>query len=63
MYWHGQVWGLTIMYIFKKIMLKVLFMILYLGKGGKANKQIKNQGKEDGRAQVHPKGEIYHNYR
>lgn len=48
-------------YFKKKV--KSSFLILYLGKGGKANKQIKNQSKEDRRAQVHSKGEICHNYK
>lgn len=61
MYWLGQVWGLNVMYILKKV--KSSFLISYLGKGRKANKQIKNQRKEDRRAQFHSKGEICHNYK
>lgn len=47
----------------KKKKVKSSFLILYLGEGGKANKQIKNQSKEDRRAQVDSKGEICHNYK
>lgn len=47
----------------KKKKIKFFFFIFYLGKEGKANKQIKNQSKEDRKGQVHSKGEICHNYK